>query len=73
MTLIQYHPIGLIHSPFTNIEGMPIQPSSALGIQGWVEVKPEFQPTLEDFPHPDLRCAPVFPSPQGRGDYSFLL
>ncbi len=48
MTLIRYHPIGLIHSPFTNLSGMPIQPSGALGVQGWVDVKPEFQPALQD-------------------------
>jgi len=48
MPSIQYYPIGLIHSPYTNIEGMPIQPSGALGVQGWVEVKPEFKPALED-------------------------
>jgi tRNA-Thr(GGU) m(6)t(6)A37 methyltransferase TsaA len=45
---ISYRPIGIIHSPFTNIEGMPIQPTGASGIQGTVEVFPEFAEGLKD-------------------------
>jgi tRNA-Thr(GGU) m(6)t(6)A37 methyltransferase TsaA len=45
---IAYRPIGVIHSPFSEIEGMPIQPSGAEGIQGSVEVLPEFQDGLQD-------------------------
>jgi tRNA-Thr(GGU) m(6)t(6)A37 methyltransferase TsaA len=45
---ISYRPIGIIHSPFTNIEGMPIQPTGASGIQGTVEVFPEFAEGLQD-------------------------
>ena len=45
---ISYRPIGTIHSPFTNIEGMPIQPTGASGIQGTVEVFPEFVEGLKD-------------------------
>ena len=26
---IEYRPIGVIHTPFTDLEGMPIQPSRA--------------------------------------------
>ena len=48
MKLIHFQPIGLIHSPFTDTSGMPIQPSGALGVQGWVEIEPEFQPALQD-------------------------
>nr|MBC8330712.1 tRNA (N6-threonylcarbamoyladenosine(37)-N6)-methyltransferase TrmO [Anaerolineae bacterium] len=45
---ITYHPIGIIHSPFIEIEGMPIQPTGAQGIRGEVEVHPEFQDGLID-------------------------
>ena len=45
---ISYRPIGVIHSPFTDIEGMPIQPTGAPGIRGTVEVFPEFAEGLKD-------------------------
>jgi tRNA-Thr(GGU) m(6)t(6)A37 methyltransferase TsaA len=45
---IEYHPIGLIRSPFKQIEGMPIQPTGAASIQGRVEVFPEYAEGLKD-------------------------
>jgi tRNA (adenine37-N6)-methyltransferase len=45
---IHYRPIGIIHSPFTDVEGMPIQPTGASGIQGAAEVFPEFAEGLKD-------------------------
>lgn len=45
---IGYRPIGIIHSPFTDIGGMPIQPTGASGIRGSVEVFPEFTEGLKD-------------------------
>lgn len=45
---ISYHSIGLIHSPFQDIAGMPIQPSGAADIHGVVELFPEFEPGLKD-------------------------
>lgn len=45
---IEYRPIGIIHSPFTDIEDMPIQPTGAFGIRGTVEVFPEFAEGLKD-------------------------
>ena len=39
--------IGVIRSPFQDVEGMPIQPAGGLGILGTVEVWPEFAPGLE--------------------------
>ena len=45
---IRYRPIGTIHSPFQDIAGMPIQPRGAAGIQGTVEVWPEFAAGLKD-------------------------
>ncbi len=31
---ISFRPIGIIHSPFTNPAGMPIQPTGAEGVPG---------------------------------------
>jgi tRNA-Thr(GGU) m(6)t(6)A37 methyltransferase TsaA len=45
---ITYEPIGVIRSPFTNLEGMPIQPAGAAGVQGTVEVLPEYAEGLAD-------------------------
>jgi tRNA-Thr(GGU) m(6)t(6)A37 methyltransferase TsaA len=45
---ITFAPIGIIHSPFTDIAGMPIQPSGARGIQGSVEVYEEYCAGLKD-------------------------
>jgi tRNA-Thr(GGU) m(6)t(6)A37 methyltransferase TsaA len=45
---IEYRPIGIVHSPFSELKGMPIQPSRAKGIAGTVEVFLEFQEGLKD-------------------------
>ncbi len=45
---ITYRPIGVIHSPFTEKKGMPIQPTGAAKLRGTVEVLPEFAPGLAD-------------------------
>jgi tRNA (adenine37-N6)-methyltransferase len=45
---IEFTPIGVIRSPFTAIEKMPIQPSGAAGIKGTVEVFEDFRPGLKD-------------------------
>ena len=45
---IEYRPIGVVHSPFAELKGMPIQPSRAKGIAGTVEVFLEFQEGLKD-------------------------
>jgi len=45
---IEYQPIGIVHSPFSELKGMPIQPSRAKGIAGTVEVFLEFQEGLKD-------------------------
>lgn len=46
--VVKYKPIGIVHSPFSSLEGMPIQPAGAAGIQGTVEVLPEYQDGLKD-------------------------
>ena len=45
---IEYRPIGLIHTPFKQRQGMPIQPSRGRGVRGTVEVAPEFADGLTD-------------------------
>jgi tRNA-Thr(GGU) m(6)t(6)A37 methyltransferase TsaA len=45
---VVYRPIGVVHSPFHDIKGMPIQPSGAWGVRGTVQVLPEFAPGLQD-------------------------
>jgi len=45
---IEYTPIGIIHSPHTTPDGMPIQPTGAKGVEGKVEVFEDFAPGLKD-------------------------
>jgi tRNA-Thr(GGU) m(6)t(6)A37 methyltransferase TsaA len=45
---ITYHPIGIIHSPFTELSEMPIQPSGNRAAPGTAEVFPEFGEGLKD-------------------------
>jgi len=45
---IAFAPIGIIHSPFKELEGMPIQPTGAAGVEGTVEVFNEFEEGLRD-------------------------
>jgi tRNA-Thr(GGU) m(6)t(6)A37 methyltransferase TsaA len=48
MKEIRYTAIGVIHSPFKDLKGMPIQTTAAKGIGGTVEVDPEYQAGLRD-------------------------
>lgn len=51
---IEMEPIGIIKTPFNEIEGMPIQPMGAKGIKGNIEIKEKFKDglkDLEDFSH----------------------
>ncbi len=45
---ICYRPIGVIHSPFKEPKEVPIQASAARGVEGTVEVFPEFEEGLRD-------------------------
>jgi len=45
---MRYKPIGIIHSPFSEVDGMPIQSSGALRIKGTVEVFTEYCAGLKD-------------------------
>jgi tRNA-Thr(GGU) m(6)t(6)A37 methyltransferase TsaA len=46
--MIELKPIGIIHTPFTTLEEMPIQPAGAAGVQGTVEVFEEYREGLQD-------------------------
>jgi len=48
MNSITFKPIGVIHSPFKDLKGMPIQPSGAKGVVGRAEIFPEFAAGLKD-------------------------
>lgn len=45
---IEYRIIGVIHSPFKSSKGTPIQPRGARGVEGIVEVFPEYAQGLRD-------------------------
>jgi tRNA-Thr(GGU) m(6)t(6)A37 methyltransferase TsaA len=54
-----YDPIGIVRSPFTSLEGMPLQTVAADGVTGRVEVLPELAEGLRDlvgFSHAWLLC-----------------
>lgn len=48
MQELVYKPIGIIHSPYKDVEGMPIQPCGALGVKGSITVFKEFRRGLKD-------------------------
>jgi tRNA (adenine37-N6)-methyltransferase len=43
-----YKSIGIIRSPFKSLDGMPIQPSGANGVEGIVEVESKYENGLKD-------------------------
>jgi tRNA-Thr(GGU) m(6)t(6)A37 methyltransferase TsaA len=46
--MIAYEPIGVIHSPYTSVENMPIQAAAASRTRGHVELLPEYVGGLAD-------------------------
>jgi tRNA-Thr(GGU) m(6)t(6)A37 methyltransferase TsaA len=46
--MIAFEPIGIIRTPHTRLEGMPIQPAGARGVEGTVEVFEPFRAGLKD-------------------------
>jgi tRNA (adenine37-N6)-methyltransferase len=48
MESIIINPIGIIHTPHTDIKNMPIQPIAADGIKGYIELLPEYLRGLKD-------------------------
>ena len=45
---VTYRPIGVIHTPFTDVDGMPIQPIAAAGVRGTIDLDPGFAAGLLD-------------------------
>ncbi|MEE4195124.1 MAG: tRNA (N6-threonylcarbamoyladenosine(37)-N6)-methyltransferase TrmO [Anaerolineae bacterium] len=45
---ISFTPIGIIHTPHTDLANMPIQPAAGKGIQGWIELDPKYVDGLKD-------------------------
>jgi len=45
---IVFKAIGVIHTPFPQPKGTPIQPSRSSHVKGWIEISPEFIPGLSD-------------------------
>lgn len=45
---IRYKPIGIIHSPFKEQKGTPIQPTTGKGIKATIEIFPEYEEGLKD-------------------------
>ena len=45
---IEMKSIGVIHTPFKDLDGMPIQPAGACGVPGTVEIFKEYRAGLKD-------------------------
>ncbi|WP_292485975.1 tRNA (N6-threonylcarbamoyladenosine(37)-N6)-methyltransferase TrmO [Methanohalobium sp.] len=45
---MKYEPIGVIHTDLKKREESPIQPAGARGINGYIEIYPEYEKGLED-------------------------
>ncbi len=48
MDTVQLKPIGIIHTPFKEQKGTPIQPKRGKGIEGTIEIFPEYVEGLAD-------------------------
>lgn len=46
--VIKFFPIGIIHSPFHSLAGMPIQPTSKSSAEGYVEIFEPYRAGLRD-------------------------
>lgn len=48
MKKIEFQPIGIIHSPFKEQKGTPIQPKRGKGVSGYIEIFPDYKKGLDD-------------------------
>ncbi len=48
MATVEHEIIGIIHSPFHEPKGTPIQPTATKGVMGTVELFPEYAEGLDD-------------------------
>lgn len=45
---VTYTPIGVIHTPFPEPRGAPIQPVAGQGVRGIIKLDPQYVPALKD-------------------------
>lgn len=48
MKLFEATPVGVIHTPYKDLKGMPIQPTGAKGIEGSIVIKEKYEKGLKD-------------------------
>ena len=48
MKSIEFQLIGIIHTPFPEPKGMPIQPAGGTGVKATIEIFPEYRDGLSD-------------------------
>ena len=48
METISFKPIGIIFTPYQDPQGTPIQAAASLGVQGRIQIFPEYQEGLQD-------------------------
>ncbi len=48
MDAVIFQPIGMIHTPYTRLKGMPIQPAGAKGVKGTIEIESQYVEGLKD-------------------------
>jgi tRNA (adenine37-N6)-methyltransferase len=48
MDPVTFRPIGVVRTPFSDIVGMPVHPTSAIGVRGRIELDPAFAAGLAD-------------------------
>ncbi len=48
MDTVKLKSIGIVHSPYQELHGMPIQPVGAKGVKGSITVKKEYEEGLKD-------------------------
>ena len=46
--MIEFEPIGIIHTPFPEPKGIPIQPAGGVGVKATIEVFPQYRDGLAD-------------------------
>jgi tRNA-Thr(GGU) m(6)t(6)A37 methyltransferase TsaA len=45
---ICYHPVGVVRSPYTRLEGMPLQSVAGHEVRGQIEIRSDLAPGLKD-------------------------
>ena len=45
---VRFRPIGVVRSPFSDLDGMPLQSVAAADVEGRIEIRPDLAPGLRD-------------------------